>query len=529
MNKNLKKFDKTMNRIILISLLAVAVFVVYANSLPGPFLFDDELLVKSNPLITSFSNIPVFFKTDIFAHSTEGLPQSNSYRPLQTLTYAVDFFLWGDDPMGFHITNVLIHIVNTFLVLLLAQKIFKDLFLALFVSALFGLHPVNTQCVSYIAGRADLLTAAFMFISILLYVDYSETNKNRFLAASTLSYLCAVYSKEYAAFAVPALIFLYNTVFDSKNVFKTKRYAPYLLSLVLYIPARMGALSGLTPRSLELSRISLFSRVFTSLKTLFIDIRILLLPYDLHFGRTTGVERSLFGSPYAVLVTIGVVAIAFILYHLYRKWRRERSVSAAAVFFGVSWFLVSMLPLVNIVPLQVFHSDNWLYFSSVGVYMVFAAALNYLSRILPKRSALGRYIFSAFLCIILILYGTATIRRNDDYRDKIKFYLSSLRWRPNVKFYRAVGALYGEKGDYGNAVKYLEKAIEVNKLYPSEEVTAAYYNLGVTYMRLSMYKEAEDAFDSVMISDNELLKKGAGEQLLYLKNRKNKDTQDVSI
>ena len=80
-----------------------------------------------------------------------------------------------------------------------------------------------------------------------------------------------------------------------------------------------------------------------------------------------------------------------------------------------------------------------------------------------------------------------------------------------------MGALYGEKGDFDNALKYLKKALEINELYPSTEVASAHYNLGVTYLRLSKYKEAEEAFNKVMMSDDESLKKEAQANLTYIR------------
>ncbi|NQU95956.1 MAG: glycosyltransferase family 39 protein [Candidatus Omnitrophica bacterium] len=515
--KYIAGFNQRKTHIILVILLIGVVAIIYANSFGGPFLFDDNALVKNNTLIRTLSNIPKFFKTDIWAYNVDAKPISNSYRPIQVVTYAIDFFLYGNDPKGFHFTNILVHLFNVLLVFLLVKEIFNNRFMPFFVSLLFGIHPANTACVSYISGRADVLVTAFMLLSIISYIKYVKNERLYFLLFSVLSYSFAVYSKEYAILVVPCILFLYNIISDRKIIFKIKPYIFYILPLALYLPMRMHALTGLTSRTLELSTINLLPRLLTSLKTLFIDIRILFLPYDLHFGRSTKVEYSIFGSPYSILTILGLVLVTCALRRMYKKWKIEKNTESGIIFFGISWFFASMIPLLNVFPLQVFHADSWLYFSSIGVYIAFAAAINYIWQLLSKKSALFRNVLCILICFMFLYYGYTTVRRNEDYQSEIKFYLSSVKWRPSVKFYRVIGGLYGKKGDYNNAVKYLQKAIEVNKTYPSPEVTAAYYNLGITYMRLSEYKKAEETFEKVMMSNDESLKKETAKYLLYIK------------
>jgi len=505
--------------IIILSLIA-AVFAVYANIIGGPFLFDDIALVENNPLIRSVSNIPHFFKADIFANRIGSIPISNSYRPLQTITYAIDFFLWGDSPSGFHLTNICIHIINVLLVFFLIKRFSNGVFLPYFVSLLFGIHPVNTQSVSYIAGRADLLVALFMLLSIIFYIDYSKCERKHLLSLSVVSFLLAIYCKEIAIFVVPGILFVYNATFNRKAILKVNSYLYHLLSLLVYFPMRAQALKAIAPRVLELSKLNMFSRVFTSLKTLFVDFRILLLPYDLHFGRTAEVERSISGSLSAIFTLIGCFFIAVLLFLVYRRWKTHKDQKSGFIFFGILWFFVSMLPLLNIAPLQVFHSDNWLYFSSIGLYLVGVVTVGYILQLINARKPLFKKVSSLLLCLVLLLYGHATVDRNRDYRDEIRFYLSNVKWRPNVKFYRIIGGLYGQRGDYDKAVNYLNKAIETNKTYPApNELAGAYYNLGVTYMELSKYQKAEEAFKNAMPLGDKNLKKETKRHLLYLKNR----------
>ncbi len=495
-------------------LLVVVVFCAYANSLKGPFLLDDHILIKDNPLIRSVSNIPDLFKKDIFANSVTASPISNSYRPLQTVTYTFDHFLWAGNSYGYHLTNVLLHILNVLLVLGIGRRLFRDSYSPYFAALLFGIHPVNTACVAYIAGRADILAASFILSALIFYMDYSKNGKIRFLLASAAAYMCAIFAKEYAIIVLPFFVLLYKEVFKKNNVGRVYAYLFYIIPLALYLPLRLHALSGLTPHNLELSQINMLPRILTSLKTIFIDMRILLVPFDLHFGRTTTVESSIFGSPYAILTVMGILATGWFLIHLYGKWRRTNNGTYGIIFFGISWFLLSMTPLLNIVPLQVFHSDNWLYLPSIGIYLAIAAVVNAGVRLCNERKRpVFRNLIILTVAFSLLCYGYTTFKRNQDYGEETRFYLSSLKWRPNVKFYRVLSGIYGSRNDFDNAIKYSLKAIETNKTYPSIEVAGAYYNLGLTYMNLQKYREAKEAFLKVMAYDDEVLKKNASDRL----------------
>jgi len=500
-------------------LLAAAVFGFYANSLGGPFLFDDQALVKDNPLIRSAANIPKFFKTDIFCDSITLKPVSNSYRPVQMITYAADFRLWGENPIGFHITNILIHIFAVLLVFILVNKLFKNIFISSIVSLWFGINPVNTAVVSYISGRADILVAAFMLLSLILYIDFTNNRRVSFLLLSALSYLVAVYSKEYAILTLPFILVLYNATFNKKDLLNFRHYLCYISIMIFYLIMRVKIFHGMAVRNLELSHFSISTRVLTSLKTLFIDARILFFPYDLHLGRTTQMENSIFSSPDSILTVLGILFFIWILVITYKKWGTGKSAGSGMVFFGIAWFSAAMIPLLNIFPLQSFLADSWLYFSSIGLYIVAGSAFNHIKQQIRQGDIFFKAIFYFFISAMFLCYGFATIERNKDYQDELRFYLSNVKWRPIVKFYASAGHVCRQRKDFTNAIKYLEKAIEANSIYPSRDVVKAYYELGQTYLDISDYKGAAEAFEKVAASDNEVLKNSALHNLSYIKQK----------
>ena len=137
-----------MNRKLLYIIVALAAFFVYYNSLNNDFVFDDESVVQNNQSITDISNIPKFFTAEEGFHKVIG----RYYRPVVSTLYAVDYALWGINPFGFHLTNVIIHTIASFLLLLILLKMFGEfkhgLFSALIGALIFAVHPVHTEAVS---------------------------------------------------------------------------------------------------------------------------------------------------------------------------------------------------------------------------------------------------------------------------------------------------------------------------------------------------------------------------------------------
>ena len=172
------------NRYRIISIhLAVIIFLalfVYANSVNGKFLWDDSAFIKSNQYVKSLSTLPQLFTKNF----GQGVGKRYLfYRPLQMVTYALDYSVWKLDPKGYHITNIALHMLASLGVYWIISILFKDERLSLFTAALFTIHPVHVGAVSSIAGRADPLVAIFLLASLALYIKSIDSwSMGRFLA-----------------------------------------------------------------------------------------------------------------------------------------------------------------------------------------------------------------------------------------------------------------------------------------------------------------------------------------------------------
>ena len=149
-----------------IGLVVLMGLAVYSNSLRGEFLLDDTPLVEDNVLIRDVSGALNIFTKNIGEYSGK---KFNFYRPLQVLTYMIDYHFFGFGVLGYHLTNTILHIGVALLLFWLIALLFGDVILSLFTSILFVVHPVHTEAVSYISGRADSLVSVF----ILSHLNFS--------------------------------------------------------------------------------------------------------------------------------------------------------------------------------------------------------------------------------------------------------------------------------------------------------------------------------------------------------------------
>src|SRR3989344_1889229 len=141
---------------------------IYANSLFNPFFGDDFHQIKNNPSIHSVLRIPSLFLKGTF-NDGSGNQINNYYKPLLSTTYSLIYFFFGDNPFGYHLIQILVHIVNSFLIYLLFSKFFEKK-ISFLLSLLFLTHPINTEAVVYISNLQDPLFFLFGMVALIFTI-----------------------------------------------------------------------------------------------------------------------------------------------------------------------------------------------------------------------------------------------------------------------------------------------------------------------------------------------------------------------
>lgn len=473
-NSSISLFHNNDWRLIIVYI--VIGFSIYANSLNNPFIWDDDYLIVRNSQVTGDSSISEIFFSDIMIGS--GRRQSSFYRPLQILSFRIDYSLWGDNPFGFHLTSTIIHIVNTILIYFFITTVFKNRKLSLFCSFLFLIHPVQTEAVTYLASRSENVMLLFYMVSLLLYYMYRHTHQLRFLWLSLLGFICSLLSKEMAV-SLPLIIVLLDLIWiDAITIEERllKRYLPYFLIVIFYFYFRTFVLDlqresittyGLLPIHYNTS---LFIRLLTFCKVLSVYTGLLFFPMKLYM------ERSLSGGVSLVdpLVATPLVIIVCVMM-LSAKINRT-------VLLGFLWFLVTLLPVSGIIPINYLLAERYLYLPSIGFFI----AVGGFRFLLYDRvtGPLKKYIPPIGLVLMILVCGALMVRtvmRNADWSDELLFYQQTLRHSPDsTRVHNNLGTEYGKRQRYHEAIRAFKKAIDLLDDYidPHNNLGYAYYNIG---------------------------------------------------
>jgi tetratricopeptide (TPR) repeat protein len=466
----------------LVILLALTL-LAFGNTLFHQFVYDDVSTVVNNTFITSVENLPKLFTHEYFLENIE-----LSYRPVVTLSYFWDFFMWQKSPTGFHLTNVLLHLLNAVLVFVLLRRFFGASLVSLYGALVFSLHPVTTETVNLVSYREDLLATLFFLGALISYMKARRAERH-WQKWAVLSFICAplaYFSKESAAALVPVLLLLEIATPKKpppedhvspmhKTVASLARratllaahaalFAGYLLvRFVLMTNPDAGRTAMFAPTLLLTG--ANFLRFFAYYCYLLIyPVR---LCADYHF-----VPILLLRHP--VIIASAVFLLLYVTIAVIARWR------APLAFFCLGWILLTLLPVSNLVPLRNPVAERYLYLPLIGFALLLAWIVNRLLQGAAAPStwhALARRLI-AIICLAQILaYFTLTVWRNTVWGNEEVLWGTTLACEPrSATALNNLGLIYVRRGDLARARTVLEHAQQID---PSD--AKVWNNLGVLY------------------------------------------------
>ncbi len=490
------------------ALLFIIGILVFYNGLSGEFVHDD-ILVLSHSFFNEQSRISGFFGQPYF----EGFRQAGLYRPLTQISLAFNFLI-ASSPFGFHLVNILLHIVNSFLIFLLLKKITKESRFSLITALFFLVLPIHVEAVTSIVGRAELLSFLFGILTLLLWFD------SKYLLSAVALFL-ALLSKE-SAIVIPVIVFFLGWHYRRNWQWLFWHFGAVSLYFILRI-AVLGQYAFKTQVEFvfnPLAYISFFERFFTALKVLILYLTKTFAPYRLSADYSYDqipIVTNLFSSPSALL---GVLVLSSMLWIIYRflKNKNQSIWVWASIFFFLPYLIISNF----IFPTGTIMADRLMYFSSLGALMFLALANERLFK-LSKRVGLS------FLLILLIVYGFITVSQNRVWASREALLTDSFKKSPNsvaaktnygililnqdkelakklslevyekypdyIQNLNLRGAVEVQEDNFIGAEKFLERALE---LRPKHQNTLQ--NISRVYFTLSKYPEAEEVL-KVLVSE----------------------------
>lgn len=487
--------DKRLFHLIAVALIVILGFVIYANSLDGKFIWDDNILIKDNAFLRDWSNVPKIFSHDWGAGAGQNY---NFYRPLCIFTHLVNYSIGTLNVTGYHLVNIMLHILVSLALYRLILILFGERILSLLASLLFVAHPVHTEVVSYISGRVDSLAALFMFVCFMFYVKSLAVDNLLFRILALLSYVLALLSKE-NSLILPLLILLYHYSFKKK--IKIGFFNSLLLVSCVFIVLRLKILHS--AQFFLLSPINALQRIPGVFIAIINYVRLLMLPFNLHMEY----GKPLFSFTNPVALFGCVVSVLLLIYAVGRKNKNN------LIFFSIFWFFITLLPVSNIYPIGFYMAEHYLYLPSIGFFLILANCIRFLYkskkfRMLGISSAVGLLIFYSFL----------TIKQNGYWKEPIAFYERSLEYAPHTpRLLNWLGNAYTCEGKYKKAIVTFEEAMKNNPAYPK-----TYNNLGYVYATVGRDEKAIALFEQAIRLDPDYADAYSNLGSTYGINRQNK-------
>jgi tetratricopeptide (TPR) repeat protein len=470
-----------------LAILTVSIFMVYWQSLSFDFTWDDKGLIVSNPVLSGKLSAGQFLAHDFWGLTPDSKPlASQYYRPIVTMSFAMDHALWGLSPMGFHLTNILLHMACTILVYSLGAIWLKSRPASFMASLMFAMHPSHVENIAWISGRTDLLCALFYLSALLIFIKMAERDTSPSpsgLFGLGVLTMAALLSKE-MALSLPIVAYGYLTLTPDRTGGLSKNKKPLLTLL--------GALAAYSV--LRMIMVIEFSRGDTSLISILISIPVIFMRYLSILFLVKKVAPyhheawldSIGSGSLAMAILVCAVYIILILVNNNRKRTSET--------FFLSWIPISLLPVLLLGLFSpVLYADRCLYIPSVGFCLLWPALLLRYSQNTEAghRKLMGAY--ALLFAVSILMAGSSHIYARHWQNNTTLFYHAARMEPASAMMQYNLGQSLHEQGQLDQAVLAYKRAIELDPGY-----TEAHANLGQAWNQLHDFQQAIEAFEKAM-------------------------------
>ena len=426
-------------------ILSAGVIIVYVNSFLGVLQFDDLNMIVNYARAHSFASWLSYFIHNI--------------RPLLKTSYTFNW-ISGLGLFGFHLFNLAVHIINTILVYIISYKFLSrekhlPYINAAFLAALFfGLHPVQTEAVTYICGRSVSLMALFYLGSLLAYVTGTEKDSPIMIyVLSPLLFIMAFLTRE-TAVTLPAALLLWDLCYqeNGRAGIALRRQSVHWMLLFVILVAVLFHFKYERLLEVSFEARGIKENLLSQINALYYDLSRLVAVHDLNIDPDIPVFTS--WSPAVLLKAILIISI-FIVSLISIKKNRW-------VSFGLLWFFLQLIPTNSIVPRLDIANERHMYLPGLGIFLVISVGIEKLRTGFFEH----RRLFKAGIVALLLILGYFTWSRNNDYRGQVAMWEDTVRKSPEkARCYNNLGYAYELDERYEEASKAYMKALELNPDY----------------------------------------------------------------
>lgn len=507
-------------RYYLAGLVSLITFIVYLASLRNEFVnWDDDVYILDNPHIRSIDG--AFFRWAFFDF------YDSNWHPLTWITHAFDYVAWGLNPLGHHLTNIVLHALNTFVVVFLiiglievlkgkivadGLSLFHDERTILIVGGvtgiLFGLHPLHVESVAWVAERKDLLSALFFLLSITAYTKYVGNLNNNvvqkpILLFSNKHYLfslaffvLALLSKPMAVSLPFVLLILDRYPFKRMESCKTVQIIlaeklPFLVfslvSAVLTVLAqKSGGAMGLTEPVPFATRISVAANSLVSY------LWKMILPLNLvpFYPYPRNVSPLSLANLLSIFIVVGITVICFVNAKRHKAWLS---------LWG--YYVVTLMPVLGIVQVgRQSMADRYTYLPSLGPFLIMglvaAWGLAKTNR-LKGGNLIVKLLGISMAIVVFVSMTYLTFKQIGIWKNSISLWSYVIDKRTDFSIaYNNRGNAFAKMGSFDKAISDYDKAIALNRSYYD-----AYNNRGVAFAKMDQIDKAITEFSKAIALD----------------------------
>lgn len=467
-------FGSGKHLLFLLFVLSLLIVFVYSGALKGEFLnWDDNDIVLDNDAVKALNAASI--------HHTFTNIYSGDYRPLTIVTYGIIHYFFGLNPWAFHAFNVLLHIINIILVFFLCRRFVCNVYLCAFAAAIWGVHPMLSEPVSWISGLNDMLYAVFIFGGLILYDVYLKTGKAlKWLTFVFLCFFCALLVKPHAL-VFPALLFLFDYYRDKPFTLKSAvEKSPFIFLAVVFAFVTVYGRTGET--DVAVLAYSIGQRIMFAFYIYAVLILKFLAPVGLSalhdFPRLTA------GFPlvYWVAPLLPVLLIVLIL-----KLKQYRKI----LLFGLLFFSINVSVVLQLIPFGTFlYAERFAYVAYSGLVIM----LTILYQKTSLKLKFGSVQTALFALFVVFLFSLLTVERTKVWRDNFSLWGDVLKNNPkSLMALNNLGLAHYAAGNMHDAYQCYNRALAFDPHNYN-----AYVNRGNVKHYLGDYKGAENDFSTAI-------------------------------
>jgi tetratricopeptide (TPR) repeat protein len=457
------------------AITAVLVFLVFGRTLHFASLtYDDDHCVFNNRVV--MQGLTPKSIAWAFTHAELG-----NWIPLTTISHMLDSYLFGIQPWGHHLTNVLLHAVTAILLVLFVREIGGSIAVSFFIGSIFAVHPLRAESVAWIAERKDVLSGMFFMIALLTYVRFTENRSIKWYFATLTALALGLMSKPMLVTTPVVMLLL-----DYWPLRRLGGGKALISILVEKVP--LFALSGAAAVATMITQsnahaingsLDLVSKLSNAVVSYFVYIRQMLVPYRLvAFYPETAHHKSL--TIALVLVAVGVSTVAWVQRH-----RRPY------LIVGWLWFIVMLLPVSGIIKAGAqAHADRFTYLPQIGLYIVIGWAA---AELISRRPELQRPLAIVGSCIIVTL-AACCYQQTGYWQDGETLWAHTIECiPPNFFAEMDLGTAIDQKGRLTEAIPHYQNALRLNP-----DFADAHNNYGSALMRMGDLTEAAAHYETAL-------------------------------